>query len=190
LGLSVVALLLGVIGHMEPGTSYLYLGAVLFLTGFGVGTAFVPATDTVMGAVPQANAGLASAINDAGRQVGAALGIAVLGALTNAAYTAGIAGPASRLSTDLGTLVRASAGAALQLADQIGGPGGDAMREAVTAAFTDGFRLAMLAGAGMMAAGAILILRHLPSRDVAFYDAASTQAGAAVTLKDDDGLAQ
>ncbi len=102
---------------------------------------------------PEANAALGSATNDAGRQVGAALGIAVLGALTNAVYASSIADPASRLSTDLAAVAARSVTAALLVADQVGGPSGDAFCRAAMAAFTDGFRLVMFAATAMMAAG-------------------------------------
>jgi EmrB/QacA subfamily drug resistance transporter len=165
-GLGVVALLLVGLAQVDPATSYWLVGAGLLLIGLGVGAAFVPATDSVMAAVPEANAGLGSAINDTGRQVGAALGIGALGALTNMGYAGGIGTFVARLDPDAAAVARRSAGAALQLADQIGGPAGAALRQAATTAFVDGFGLAMLAGAALMAAGSVLVLRHLPSRDV------------------------
>jgi EmrB/QacA subfamily drug resistance transporter len=160
------AMLLAALSRVEPGTSYWLVGAALLLIGLGVGAAFVPSTDAVMAAVPEADAGLGSAINDSGRQVGAALGIGILGALTNVGYASGIGTAVSRLDPDLAAAAKRSLGAALQVADQIGGPAGAALRQAAMTAFTDGFGLAMLAGAALLAAGAVLVLRHLPARDV------------------------
>ena len=106
--------LLAVIGHMEPGTSYWYLGAALLLTGFGIGTAFVPATHAVTAAVPETKAGLGSAINDAGRRIGAALGSHPR-CLTNAAYATEVSRPAARIGPEVVAASR-SVTSALQLA--------------------------------------------------------------------------
>jgi EmrB/QacA subfamily drug resistance transporter len=165
-GLGVVAVLLAALSRAQPGTSYWLVSAELLLIGLGVGAAFVPATDAVMAAVPEANAGLGSAVNDSGRQVGAALGIGILGALTNMGYASGIGAAVSGLDPEVAAAAKRSVGAALQMAGEIGGTAGAALRQAAAAAFMDGFGLAMLAGALLTAAGAVLVLRHLPSRDV------------------------
>lgn len=161
-----VAALFAALSYVEPGTSYWLVGAALLLIGVGIGAAFVPSTDAVMAAVPADNAGLGSAINDSGRQVGAALGIGVLGALTNMQYRSGIGGAVSSLGPDLAAAAKRSVGAALGVADQMGGPAGQALRRAADAAFMDGFGLAMLTGAALLAAGAVLVLWRLPSEDV------------------------
>jgi EmrB/QacA subfamily drug resistance transporter len=160
------ALLFASLSLVGPQTSYWLVGPALLLIGLGIGAAFVPATDAVMAAVPQANAGLGSAINDAGRQVGAALGVGILGELANAGFRSGIDRAASSLSPDLAATARRSAGAALQVAAGMGGPAGATLGRAADAAFMDGFGLAMLAGAALLAAGAATVLRQLPSHDV------------------------
>jgi EmrB/QacA subfamily drug resistance transporter len=164
--LGTVAVLFAALSLAQSGTSYWLVGAALLLIGVGVGTAFVPSTDAVMAAVPGDNAGLGSAINDSGRQVGAALGIGVLGALTNMQYRSGIGGAVSSLGPDLAAAAKQSMSAALGAADQLGGPAGQALRRAAAAAFMDGFGLAMLAGAILLAAGAVLVLWRLPSQDI------------------------
>jgi EmrB/QacA subfamily drug resistance transporter len=160
------ALLFASLSLIGPATSYWLVGPALLLFGLGLGAAFVPATDAVMAAVPGENAGLGSAINDSGRQVGAALGIGILGALANAGYRSGIGGAVSSLSPDLAAAAKRSVGAALEIAARVGGPAGASLRGAASAAFMDGFGLAMLAGAVLLAAGAVAVLRWLPSSDV------------------------
>jgi EmrB/QacA subfamily drug resistance transporter len=161
------ALLFASLSLVGPQTSYRLVGPALLLIGLGIGAALIPATDAVMAAVPEANAGLGSAINDTGRQVGAALGIGILGALANAGYRASIGGAVASLSPDLAAAAERSVGAALQIAAGVGGPAGAALRGAANAAFMDGFALAMLAGAALLAAGAVAVLWRLPSHDVA-----------------------
>jgi EmrB/QacA subfamily drug resistance transporter len=160
-------LLFALLSLVGPATSYWLVGPALLLIGLGIGAAFVPSTDAVMAAVPGENAGLGSAINDSGRQVGAALGIGILGALANAGYRSGIGGAVASLSPDLAAAAKRSVGAALQIAAGVGGPAGASLRRAAGAAFMDGFGLAMLTGAVLLAAGAAAVLRWLPSRDVA-----------------------
>ncbi len=160
------ALLFAVLSLVGPQTSYWLVGAALLLIGLGIGAALVPSTDAVMAAVPGENAGLGSAINDSGRQVGAALGIGILGALANAGYRSGIGGTVASLSPDLAAAAKRSVGAALEIAAGVGGPAGASLRGAASAAFMDGFGLAMLAGAVLLAAGAVAVLRWLPPHDV------------------------
>ena len=63
---------------------------VLFLQGVAVGITMPPVTSSVVAAVPREKAGAASAINNTSRQVGGALGVALLGAILTSAYRSGI----------------------------------------------------------------------------------------------------
>jgi EmrB/QacA subfamily drug resistance transporter len=165
--LAAVAALFAALSSVEPGTSYWVVGAALLLIGIGIGTVFVPSTDAVMAAVPGENAGLGSAINDSGRQVGAALGIGILGALANTGYRSSIDEAVASLSPEQAAAATRSVGAALEIAAGLGGPAGASLREAAGVALMDGFGLAMLVGAALLAAGAAAMLRWLPSHDVA-----------------------
>ncbi len=160
------ALLFASLSFVGPETSYWLVGPALLLIGLGIGAALIPSTDAVMAAVPDQNAGLGSAINDTGRQVGAALGIGILGALANAGYRSGIGGAVASLSPDLAAAAKRSVGAALEIAGGVGGPAGASLRQAASAAFLDGFGLAMLTGAVLLAAGAVAVLWRLPSHDL------------------------
>lgn len=164
-GVGAIAALLLAFAQVEPTTAYWLLGIGLFLIGVAMGTVFIPSTDAVMDAVPEVNAGLGSALNDTTRQVGAALGIGVLGSLTNATYSTQIEDSLSGLAPKVAALAKRSVGAALQVADGIGGEAGSALQRAAIAAFTDGFNLAMLAGAGLLAASAVIVWRRLPLDD-------------------------
>ena len=164
-GLAGVAFLLAAMAQVEPGTSYWVLGAGLLMLGIATGSVFVPATDAVMAAVPEADAGLASALNDTSRQVGAAMGIGVLGSITNAVYSARIHESLADLGPGMASVAERSVGAALELGETIGGEPGLALYKAAGAAFTDAFSVAMLAAAGLLAAGAVLVWHRLPGSD-------------------------
>jgi hypothetical protein len=65
----------------------------LSVFGFGVGVALAPAMDAVLGELPAERTGSGTAVSLTLRQVGAALGVAVLGSVLASAYTPGVAGP-------------------------------------------------------------------------------------------------
>lgn len=67
-----------------PDYSHLILG--LCITSTGIGFTLSPATNSVMGSVPANEAGIGSAMNDTTRQIGGALGVAVVGSLANSIY--------------------------------------------------------------------------------------------------------
>jgi MFS transporter, DHA2 family, methylenomycin A resistance protein len=72
--------LLGLV-TLDGGTSALHAGAVLGLLGIGTGLALPPMTATALGAVRSRDAGMASALHNASRQLGQTFGVAVLGAI-------------------------------------------------------------------------------------------------------------
>jgi DHA2 family methylenomycin A resistance protein-like MFS transporter len=84
---------------IEPGTPYLQLWWKLALFGAGLGLSISPATAAGVAAMPGTQAGVASAVISTSRQVGGALGVAVLGAVAAARY--GAATPGSDPATFL-----------------------------------------------------------------------------------------
>jgi EmrB/QacA subfamily drug resistance transporter len=68
-------------------TTYLVLAGQMVLGGTGLGLVTAPATEAIMGVVPAAKAGVGSAVNDATRLFGAALGVAVIGSIAASLYT-------------------------------------------------------------------------------------------------------
>src|SRR6185436_10871047 len=57
-----------------------------------MGLAMAPATESIMGSVPPEKAGVGSAMNDTTREIGGALGVAILGSITTAVYSSHIVG--------------------------------------------------------------------------------------------------
>ena len=90
LGLLFVAASLIGFSFLDGDTAYWIVGMVLAFIGVGLGSSIVPSTDAVMGAVPEANAGVGSAVNDAARQVGYALGVGIVGSVLNTVYSMNI----------------------------------------------------------------------------------------------------
>lgn len=84
--LATAALGLAALAAAESSSEYLYLGASLAFIGTGIGVANAVATGAILGAVPASRAGAASAISETGLELGAALGIAVLGTIQDVGY--------------------------------------------------------------------------------------------------------
>jgi hypothetical protein len=71
---------------VDAGTSTVRMVATLMVVGFGFGLASQPSTDTVMAAVPIEDAGVGSAVNDVSRELGSALGVAIIGSIVSHLY--------------------------------------------------------------------------------------------------------
>ena len=138
----------------------------MVLLGAGAGLALPTASGSVMGAVPRANAGVASAANTTANQVGGALGVAVVGSLLTTRYTGriGAALAGQHVPQAAMTAIRSSLGAALAVAHRAPGTAGALLAHAARAAYASGVGLGMLSAAGVAAAGLIVALAWLPGR--------------------------
>jgi EmrB/QacA subfamily drug resistance transporter len=153
----------------SASTTYLTIAGQMVLIGAGIGLTSAPATESIMGAVPRAKAGVGSAINDATRILGGTLGVAVIGSLYASLY-------ASRLSSALGVHLPGGAadaadrsvGGALGAADQLAATGHSdlaaALRDGASAAFFHGFETACLVAAAVAIAGAVMAIALLPAQ--------------------------
>jgi len=144
-------------------TPYPWVGLTLVALAFAMGNVMAPATDSVMGAVPEARAGVGSAMNDVTRQVGGALGVAVIGSVLNAVYTAQMTDVVAALPPVAAAAASDSVGAASRIAARIGGPTGATLAQAANGAFVAGLGIAVLVGAGVALLGATLAWRFLPA---------------------------
>lgn len=164
-GLVLISIGLGSIALLDADSAYLQFALSLVVMSSGMATTMAPATAAIMASLPIDKAGVGSAVNDTTREVGGALGIAVLGSILNVAYrssvtasvdaTAGIPDAAAEEA-------RQSVGAALETAGKMGGAAGDALREAAQTAFTDAMAAVALTGAAVVAFAVLLVLKALP----------------------------
>ena len=164
-GLAIVAGALLMLSQATVHSGYPYAGMVLALLGLGIGTAMSPATDSIMGSLPKEKAGVGSAVNDTTRQVGGALGVAVLGSLAAAAYHAKIAGSTvfAALPGPAHAAARDSIGGALQVAPHLGAAGRQLAADA-NGAFVHAMSVSALAAAVVALAGALVALIFLPAQ--------------------------
>ena len=115
-----------------------------------------------MSSLPLGKAGVGSAVNDTTRELGGALGVAILGSLLTSAYRDGLGDALAGAPAPAVDAARSSLGGALAVAGQLGD---GAIADAARAAFVDGLGIAVLVGAGMTLLGAAFVAWHLrPSR--------------------------
>jgi EmrB/QacA subfamily drug resistance transporter len=156
-------------------TSYAILMAQMIIGGGGVGLITAPATEAIMGAVQAEKAGVGSAVNDATRLFGDALGVAVIGSIASSLYASRLAARApAHLTPAAASAAKGSLGGALVAAQGLAASGLTATARALDVAALDAF-LHGFAGslrvAGVVAlAGALMAAIWLPARPHATTD--------------------
>jgi EmrB/QacA subfamily drug resistance transporter len=174
-------------------TSYLTLVGQMVLGGGGVGLITAPATEAIMGVVPAAKAGVGSAVNDATRLFGAALGVAVVGSTAASLYTDRLASTLpSSLPATAAAAAKGSLGGALVAAQQLAHSGLVAPARSLSAAAIDAFLHAFSGSlwvAGAIAlAGAVLAAVWLPSRPSASRPAVEPAALESLEIEVDQAV--
>ena len=122
-----------VLSTLEVGSSYVHFLAGLLPFGAGMALAGAPATTAIVASLPRSKQGVASAVNDVSRELGGALGIAVLGSLMNGVYRAEMADSTGSLPAGVGEQARGSLAAAQQIGEQLGPQGQQLVLHAQTA---------------------------------------------------------
>ena len=147
----------------------LVIVAAEVLIGLGLGQTTAPSTTLIMTSVPTSKAGVGSAVNDLSRELGGALGIALLGTIATTAYRSGIDLSRVRLPAGAGAAAEGSIGAADAIAGRI--PGGDALSAQAASAFTDAFTLVCSISVGItLAAAAAILVVWRPRRQPVIED--------------------
>jgi EmrB/QacA subfamily drug resistance transporter len=165
-GLAIVAAGLFLMSRTTMTSGYEFIGLSLPLIGLGMGLTMAPATDSIMGSIPRENAGVGSAMNDTMRQVGGALGVAVLGSVLSTSYTNHVGTFTSALPQPQSELVSNSIGAALEVARRIGGANGQFLASSANHAFIDAMNVTLIAAAAVALFGALVSLAFLPAEEV------------------------
>jgi EmrB/QacA subfamily drug resistance transporter len=142
---------------------YWPLGLWFFGGAMSMGLIMGPATESVMGSVPAQKSGVASAMNDVTRQVGGALGTAIIGSLITSLYSSRIAGSVSDLPGALQTAAQDSIGRANAVAAQLPAAQGAHVKEAAASAFTEALGLGFAVAAGFALVAAIAVKLWLPA---------------------------
>ena len=186
LGLVLVAAALLLFSRTTDTSGYGLVAAVLIVIGVGMGFAMAPATESIMGSLPPEKAGVGSAMNDTTREIGGALGVAIMGSLTASAYTSRfVSNPEFATIKQLAPKVAAVAKTSLGSAAVVAASVPPAVSRTVTFVANDAF-IHALDGTVVVAAvvaliGAVVALVFLPAR-AAGDDLAELIDGAAQVL--------
>ncbi|MFB6603625.1 MFS transporter [Streptomyces noursei] len=162
LGLVVVAsgLALPWITQQFTQIGYLTVAVALAILGLGVGISTTVASVTLMAASPAHEVGGAAAIEETCYELGAALGVAILGSLATALYRANL--PALGLDATALRTVRNSVGEAAEVAHGIGGSAGHTLLNAISGAYTAAITPAFLIGAVLVVSAAVMTWAWIP----------------------------
>ncbi|MGN2637771.1 hypothetical protein ACTD5D_16555 [Nocardia takedensis] len=140
----------------RPEDGYAGFLAALLVLSVGLGLAAAPATAAIMNDSPADNHGVSAAVNDAAREIGAAIGIAISGTVLASGYRAGIDPVLPRLPEPVRGPVSHSLAATTEFAAQAG-PQADPVLDLARVAFVDGMHRAAIVLACISFAGAILL---------------------------------
>jgi EmrB/QacA subfamily drug resistance transporter len=171
-GLSLAALGLGLLATL-PSHGISYWGDVawrMMVMAAGMGLTMAPATESIMGSLPRAKAGVGSAVNDTTRQVGGALGVAIIGSVMSSFYGSRIVTLFTRMGLSGAPISEAKQGLghALDVAGNPSLPLAPGQRAEVVSgakdAFVAGLHRGALVAAGAALLGAIIAARWLPAR--------------------------
>ncbi|MEV6838608.1 MFS transporter [Streptomyces sp. NPDC051133] len=162
-GLVLIAATLGAFATFEADTPIWLLEIVFFLMGTGMAHIMTPTSVVIMQALPREKAGSASALSNTFRQVGGALGIAVLGSVLSAAYRNGIEGKLGPLPAALRDKAGESIEATLGIAEKLG-PRGRALVDPADASFLHAMHVTALCGVGVALVGAVVTALFLPGK--------------------------
>jgi EmrB/QacA subfamily drug resistance transporter len=166
----VTAGLLGLAGLLTasllwtPDTPYLPLGVWFFAVAVSLGWITGPATDSVMGAVPEEKSGVASAMNDVTRQVAGALGTAVIGSLISSLYASRISDSVTTLPEQARVAAEDSIGKANAIAAELPATQGANLADAAADAFTSALGIGFTVAAAAAFVAAVVVKLYLPER--------------------------
>ncbi|WP_437063049.1 MFS transporter [Streptomyces sp. enrichment culture] len=144
-GLALMALFVSVDG------GYLSVLAGMLAMGTGMGLSMTPSTEAITGSLPRAEQGVASALNDVTRELGTALGVAMLGALLAGGYRSAVDGRLEGIPGGAADIAREGIANAVEVAPATGGHAQDLIH-AAQQSFVDGWQQAMWIGAAVMGA--------------------------------------
>jgi EmrB/QacA subfamily drug resistance transporter len=165
-GLTLVASALVTMAFLEVDSGYEQIVWRLMLLAIGMGLTMAPSTDSVMGSLPLGKAGVGSAVNDTTRQVGGALGVAIIGSVLATVYGSKVSeflsaqgAPTSAIDAAKGSLgganlVAAQAPSSEQAARLLG---------VANSAFVDALHWSVIVAAIPVAIGAVCVYLFLPA---------------------------
>jgi EmrB/QacA subfamily drug resistance transporter len=161
-----VAAMLLTLTQWAATTETWVVAVTLFFAAIGMANVMAPSAEAILGAVPEARAGVGSAVNLLVGQTAGALGVAVVGSVMNTVYGDRMADTVAKLPPQVAGPAGDSVGAALAIAGQLGGQTGSMLATVARTGFVDALASGALVAAIVVAIGALLVLRFMPPRNL------------------------
>jgi EmrB/QacA subfamily drug resistance transporter len=163
-GLAVMAAGLAMMATSTASTGFVFLLVASIVIAAGMGLAMAPATESIMGALPPSQAGVGSAVNDTVRELGGALGVAVMGSVASSYFASRIQPALRHIPAPYASEAKASVGAAVTIGQHAPAPIGHQLIAAARSAFITGADHAQIVAVAAAVLGSLLALRFLPAR--------------------------
>ncbi len=162
-GMALIAVTLAAFATLDADTPIWILEVIFFLMGTGMAHIMTPVSVVIMQALPREKAGSASALSNTFRQVGGALGIAVLGSVLSTSYRSAIEGDLAALPPELRHTAGESIESTLAVAARLG-PEGRPLIAQANDSFLHAMHVTALGGAAVALIGAVVVALFLPGR--------------------------
>lgn len=179
-------------------TPYIWIAIVMVMISSGMALTMAPLTASIMSAVPPSRAGVGSAMNDTTRELGGALGVAVLGSLVLSRFQSDIAPAIGALPEAARNVADSGLAGALAVANQVGGDAGQDLANAARDAYLSGMGMACTIAAVITVIASAIVWRFLrpkatenvpaPAGDHAPTDTIRAATGGAVADRALDGI--
>jgi Na+/melibiose symporter-like transporter len=176
-GLLLVAAGLATWGFIDESTPIWVVGVAFFVMGAGMANVMPPATEAIMAALPREKAGVGSAVSNTIRQLGGALGVAVLGAVLSSAYRGHLGDVTDGLPAGAQEAARESISGAYGVAEQAGNT---ALIQAANDAYVTAMHYASIGTTVFALLGALVAVIWLPGRRPAGEAAPAAEPAAAL----------
>lgn len=157
---------LGLLSTVDPDTDFMVTGTALAIMGLALGFTMPTTLDAILGSLPTDQVGAGSALANSMRQIGASVGVAVLGSALNSAYRNGVDDDISAsLPQQAQEAVRDNVAGALQVAEKLPAAPAGSLADSARDAFVAGMSTVSLICAGLAAVTAVVVAVLLPARD-------------------------
>ncbi|MGW5635602.1 MFS transporter [Streptomyces sp. NPDC003832] len=162
-GMALIAAMLAAFATLDADTPIWLLEVIFFLMGTGMAHIMTPVSVVIMQSLPREKAGSASALSNTFRQVGGALGIAVLGSVLSASYRSAVEGGLDGVPPQLRHTAGESIESTLAVAARLG-PEAQPLVERADDAFLHAMHVTALGGAAVALLGTLVVALFLPGR--------------------------
>ncbi|GGU01429.1 DHA2 family efflux MFS transporter permease subunit [Streptomyces lateritius] len=157
---------LGLLATVEPDTDFTVTGTALAVMGLALGFTMPTTLDAILSSLPADQVGAGSALANSMRQIGASVGVAVLGSSLNSAYRDNVEDdiPAA-LPEQAREAIRDNVAGAIQVADKLPAAQSGGIADSAREAFVAGMSTVSLICAALAAVTAVVVVALLPARD-------------------------